>query len=563
MPMKDFVTVGTEYLGIKPWEKLTPGGMLVLCVECEEENAYVILTGKDAGGALLLFPDTRALADYAVLMKARAEQTDEMDLISLQLDQDYLEFREHAPDRNELDKWMKVFGVKEKKSDVSLYLKRQERGHLPRMINSEERDDLTLVLNVVMDLAANEPLGDWKALQEQMKDDRIPCARLNDQDEFEWRMMEQAHDVPVEYPSPSLEDELAARRLRRLPVSGAEVTCAVRMLPVPMDDNAERVAMVMLLLDDRMGVVAAPVIEDYEEQYVEMASEYIGYVEECGRPKRITAVGPRAYCLLNELAGQMSTPIRRVESAPEIDDAMRSMLNFMKSSILPKKKTAGKAAKASGQGICLYCEKEYAASGMTKHIKACGAEHRQPGDAEYFMIRVTAADDPNFWLYVDIKKDASLRQLDQFLRDTWVECCGHMSAFIIGGEEYLSDASEGGYGMNTKLMKVLKNGAKFSYEYDFGTTTELRLQVVDEYAAKDRRKKAVLAARNIMPKYQCVKCGKRAELVLRMGMEPIEDCVFCEECAGKEEYADGMLPLLNSPRTGLCGYGELFGMDDE
>ena len=259
----------------------------------------------------------------------------------------------------------------------------------------------------------------------------------------------------------------------------------------------------------------------------------------------------------------MSTPIRRAESSDAINEAMRSMLNFMKGSVQKESKSSGRAAKASGRGICLYCEKEYAASGMTKHIRTCGAEHRQPGDAEYFMIRVTAADDPNFWMYVDVKKDASLRQLDQFLRDTWVECCGHMSAFTIGGEEYLSDASEGGYGMNAKLMKVLKNGSKFSYEYDFGTPTELKLQVVDEYTAKDRRKKAVPAARNIMPKYQCVKCGKRAELVLRMGMEPIEDSVFCEECAMKEEYAESMLPLLNSPRTGLCGYGGWFGMDDE
>lgn len=563
MPMKDFVTVGTEYLEIKPWEKLTPGGMLVLCVEGEEENAFAILTGKEAGGVLVILPDAQALADYAALMQARVERADEMELLSLQLDQNYVEFSEQAPDRNELEKWMKVFGVKEKKPDVSLHLRRQERGHLPRMINMEEQEDLTLVLNAMMDLAVNEPLGEWKALQEQVKDNRIPCVRLTGEGDFEWCMMDQSHDVQVEYPSPSLEDELAARRLRRLPVSGAEVTCAIRMLPVPMDENAERVAMVMLLLDDRMGVAAAPVIADYEKQYPELASEYIAYVEECGRPKSITAADPRAYCLLNELAGQMSTPIRRAESSDAINEAMRSMLSFMKGSVQKESKSSGKAAKASGRGICLYCEKEYAASGMTKHIRTCGAEHRQPGEAEYFMIRVTAADDPNFWMYVDVKKDASLRQLDQFLRDTWVECCGHMSAFTIGGEEYLSDASEGGYGMNAKLMKVLKNGSKFSYEYDFGTPTELKLQVVDEYTAKDRRKKAVPAARNIMPKYQCVKCGKRAELVLRMGMEPIEDSVFCEECAMKEEYAESMLPLLNSPRTGLCGYGGWFGMDDE
>ena len=41
-------------------------------------------------------------------------------------------------------------------------------------------------------------------------------------------------------------------------------------------------------------------------------------------------------------------------------------------------------------------------------------------------------------LSFEIKSEASLRQLDTFLRRIWLECCGHMSAFHIGSLRYSS-----------------------------------------------------------------------------------------------------------------------------
>ena len=34
--------------------------------------------------------------------------------------------------------------------------------------------------------------------------------------------------------------------------------------------------------------------------------------------------------------------------------------------------------------------------------------------------------------------DATLADLDRFLRDIWLECCGHMSQFTIGKARYIS-----------------------------------------------------------------------------------------------------------------------------
>lgn len=61
--------------------------------------------------------------------------------------------------------------------------------------------------------------------------------------------------------------------------------------------------------------------------------------------------------------------------------------------------------------------------------------------------------------------------LDSFLRDLWLECCGHMSAFSIGQMRYSAQPMGHGNqrGMDVRLAAILTEEAEFSYEYDFGT----------------------------------------------------------------------------------------------
>ena len=40
------------------------------------------------------------------------------------------------------------------------------------------------------------------------------------------------------------------------------------------------------------------------------------------------------------------------------------------------------------------------------------------------------------WVMLIVQPTTSLRQLDQFLRDLWLECCGHMNHFEIGDVRY-------------------------------------------------------------------------------------------------------------------------------
>ena len=140
---------------------------------------------------------------------------------------------------------------------------------------------------------------------------------------------------------------------------------------------------------------------------------------------------------------------------------------------------------------------------------------------------------------------ASLRDLDRLLRDTWLECCGHMSAF--------SD-KEGDFDMDEELENVLIPGKKLIYEYDFGSTTELLLTTVSELEGSIKKGKVEILARNEAPQTKCSQCENPATTIC-------VDCIYdgagwlCGDCAKAHECDSEMfLPIVNSPRTGVCGY---------
>jgi hypothetical protein len=109
-------------------------------------------------------------------------------------------------------------------------------------------------------------------------------------------------------------------------------------------------------------------------------------------------------------------------------------------------------------------------------------------------------------------------------------------------------------GMNVALGNVLRPKMKFLHEYDYGTTTELTLKVISERDGELTGKTVELLARNDPPETLCDGCGKPATQVC-------SECVWrgdgwlCEACAAEHECGeDYLLPVVNSPRTGMCAY---------
>ena len=157
-------------------------------------------------------------------------------------------------------------------------------------------------------------------------------------------------------------------------------------------------------------------------------------------------------------------------------------------------------------------------------------------------------------MHLDVGGDATLKNLDGFLRGIWLECCGHLSAFTIQGTQYMSDPYyDEDIGMDARMDRVLTPGMKFIHEYDFGTTTELDLKVVSEREGA-MEGDIQLLARNDPPEITCGECGDPATLMCT-------ECSWeskgwlCDKCARKHECGEEMMmPVVNSPRVGVCGY---------
>jgi Plasmid pRiA4b ORF-3-like protein len=226
-------------------------------------------------------------------------------------------------------------------------------------------------------------------------------------------------------------------------------------------------------------------------------------------------------------------------------------------------------ARQISKGRCTFCHGEFSKSVMTRHLEKCeqraiaeakaGNRQKAQQTRELHLV-VEGRDLPMYWMHLEIPASETLSLLDQFLRSTWLECCGHLSAFEIAGVRYAVDAGMyndwdmGEKSMRVRLDQVLTPGQICTYEYDFGTTTELKLKVVSERQAAARGKTIQILARNIPPEILCEECGKPAT-------EVCSQCIFegrgwlCDDCALEQECGEEMLlPVVNSPRVGMCAY---------
>ncbi|MCL2286401.1 MAG: plasmid pRiA4b ORF-3 family protein [Firmicutes bacterium] len=194
---------------------------------------------------------------------------------------------------------------------------------------------------------------------------------------------------------------------------------------------------------------------------------------------------------------------------------------------------------AASNGNCFICGKTAGKVTIKNHVLK---EHKS-GDERCYIFRAEGVYDKDYWLLFTVAFDATMAAVDNFLREIWCECCGHLSQFRMGG---------GVFGKSRKIS-ALPIGATLLYEYDFGSTTEILITVIDEIYRPKQHEKVQLLARNVPPEYKCWQCNAPATAV-----NAWEGDMLCDECAGNAEDEEAVMPLVNSPRCGVCGYdGEL------
>jgi predicted RNA-binding Zn-ribbon protein involved in translation (DUF1610 family) len=283
-------------------------------------------------------------------------------------------------------------------------------------------------------------------------------------------------------------------------------------------------------------------------------------------------------------------------------------------------------AKQTSVGKCNLCNGSFGKSAMSKHLSSCKgrqADSMEPAGGvgspkTMFHILVEGNHSPEYWMHLDVPANARLVDLDGFLRKTWVECCGHLSAFTIEGTTYSSspsddvmdqdwdedeekveeedapdededvededDEDEDGEeeeleeeddeytnrtfdlsrftvnrsarekNLDVKLGNILRPGMQFSYEYDFGSTTALKLKVISKNQGRPTEETVRILARNEPLVIPCSSCGQVATKVCSQ-CEWNGEGWLCDECASSHKCGEEMLlPVVNSPRVGVCGY---------
>ena len=222
-------------------------------------------------------------------------------------------------------------------------------------------------------------------------------------------------------------------------------------------------------------------------------------------------------------------------------------------------------ARQMSKGTCHLCGSTFSKSAMTKHLKLCKQKERNSGTSspgrsprktETFHLIVEGRYQPDYWMHLEVPANAKLDAFDDFLRRTWLECCGHMSAFTIEDRMYsvAPMAEFGDKSMNVRLAQVLSPGMRFYHDYDFGTTTYLALKVVSQQQSQIKGKSIQVLARNEPPPIPCMSCGKMATQVCTECLWSGEGWL-CDACAADHGCDECMLlPVVNSPRVGMCGY---------
>lgn len=218
-------------------------------------------------------------------------------------------------------------------------------------------------------------------------------------------------------------------------------------------------------------------------------------------------------------------------------------------------------------GTCALCNVELDPTAMADHLPEClesyrhecgGHEEDYPPKA--YQVALQADRAPLYWMHVLVRDDATLGQLDSFLRDVWLEGRGAHSRFVIGSRLYSESAptdrapSRQQGDLSTPIYEALDGEEPFEYTYDLEESTELTGRLVQStYVLPDHPSSPVrLIARNLPPEIPC-ECSAPAEVLCPSCVETGEErgclCLECADDHACRANADDYPPIENTPRA--------------
>ena len=166
-----------------------------------------------------------------------------------------------------------------------------------------------------------------------------------------------------------------------------------------------------------------------------------------------------------------------------------------------------------------------------------GIEYKFLSTESGFLLRFLSAGICGIYtMYAVVGINCTLSHIDKLLRKEWCECCNHTSVFLDeNGDEV------------KKSMKVLLLGlnGKITYEYDMGSTTTVYIELLSiSNDTSNKTNQKIIFRNTVNPVCKC----KNPAIFIYEG-QPL-----CSECSIDVEDSQMLAEIVNSPRTGICGY---------
>jgi hypothetical protein len=210
------------------------------------------------------------------------------------------------------------------------------------------------------------------------------------------------------------------------------------------------------------------------------------------------------------------------------------------------------------RGQCGFCAHETTKGSMRRHLATCPTRRDQIAStggkpAQLLHLRVQDAYDSAYWLDVEVRGTATLADVDSYLRAIWLECCGHLSRFSVGG--WSSDDVP----QKRRVGDAFADGGPLVHTYDFGTESVTQITPIESRnGAPLSQRPIVLMARNLTPQASCVECDQPASHLCsdcqREWESPGTLCAQHAKGHHHGEWEEEPIEVVNSPRLGRCGY---------
>jgi hypothetical protein len=231
-------------------------------------------------------------------------------------------------------------------------------------------------------------------------------------------------------------------------------------------------------------------------------------------------------------------------------------------------------ANIQSRGECFLCGKTFGKGSMAGHLRSCreknGTIPKRSRKTQALHLVVEGDYEKTYWMHLEADVKATLEDLDHLLRHTWLECCGHMSSFEsmqkkrpvapfdsrtpFGIADFFDSYQSGELAFSTMLGEALPPKEKLRYAYDFGSSTILLIRSFSQRETKLPANSIEIQSRNLPPEISCGICDQPATQVCTE-CEYDSEGWMCDDCFEDHECDEFMsLPVVNSPRVGVCGY---------